>query len=90
MAKTIDWRSGQVYTESTIVPSLSSSKGPSWVHETPFLSRGWEETSQTGAPSLQHSAMRQVLSDQRNLQPALFVNVPWRIASYLWDCLGRR
>ncbi|PYI04893.1 hypothetical protein BO78DRAFT_158090 [Aspergillus sclerotiicarbonarius CBS 121057] len=89
MAKTIDRRSGQVYTESTIVPSLSSSKGPSWVHETPFLPRGWEETSQAGAPSLQHSAMKQLLSDQRNLQPALFVDVPWRIASYLWDCLGR-
>ncbi|PWY76256.1 hypothetical protein BO70DRAFT_93032 [Aspergillus heteromorphus CBS 117.55] len=85
----VDRRSGQVYLESTAIPSLSSSRGPAWVHETPFLPQGWEETSDAGPPSLKHAAMRQLLSDQRNLQPTLFAHVPWRIASYLWDCLGR-
>ncbi|OGM42905.1 hypothetical protein ABOM_007537 [Aspergillus bombycis] len=33
--------------------------------------------------------MRQALSDQRNLTPQLFASIPWPIASYLWDCLGR-
>ncbi|KAF7597491.1 hypothetical protein BBP40_003738 [Aspergillus hancockii] len=33
--------------------------------------------------------MKQTLSDQRNLTPQVFDNVPWPIANYLWDCLGR-
>jgi hypothetical protein len=40
-----------------------------------------------GAPTLKQLAMKQMLSDQRNLTPALFSNVPWRIASHLWDYL---
>lgn len=85
----LDRRTGQVYSEKTSAPAVAYSKGPSWVHETPFLTRGWEETNEVGAPSLKHSAMKQVLSDQRNLTPQLFVNIPWPIANYLWDCLGR-
>ncbi|XHG05349.1 hypothetical protein AWENTII_008577 [Aspergillus wentii] len=69
--------------------TLASLKGPSWVHESPFLTEGWENRSKAGSPSLKHSAMRKTLSDQRNLTPQLFANVPWRIASYLWDCLGK-
>lgn len=69
---------------------LKNKKGPLWVHESPFLTLGWEETSESGAPSLKHSAMRQTLSDQRMLAPDLFTNVPWEVARYLWDCLGRR
>ncbi|KAL4896500.1 hypothetical protein BDV59DRAFT_170801 [Aspergillus ambiguus] len=63
--------------------------GPSWVHETPYLPPGWEECSPQGASSLRHIAMRRVLSDQRVLTASLFETVPWRIASYLWDCLGQ-
>ncbi|KAE8148153.1 hypothetical protein BDV25DRAFT_158857 [Aspergillus avenaceus] len=85
----LDRRTGQTYSETTSARASVFSKGPSWVHETPFLTRGWEETNEFGSPSLKHSAMRQTLSDQRNLVPQLFENVPWRIAAYLWDCLGR-
>ncbi|KAL2001620.1 hypothetical protein VTN02DRAFT_1529 [Thermoascus thermophilus] len=72
-----------------MAPALGFTKGPSWVHESPFLPIGWEEGSRLGAPSLKHLAMRKTLRDQRNLTPELFANVPWHIASYLWECLGR-
>lgn len=65
-------------------------KGPAWVHENPYLTIGWEETSESGAPSLKHSAMRQVLSDQSMLTPELFANIPWLVARYLWECLESR
>ncbi|QMW39335.1 hypothetical protein G4B11_002615 [Aspergillus flavus] len=87
--RVVDWRTGQVYSERTSTRAGAYSKGPSWVHETPFLPAGWEETNAIGAPTLKHSAMRQALSDQRNLTPQLFANIPWPIASYLWDCLER-
>lgn len=70
--------------------SKGPKKGPSWVHESPYLTIGWEDTREFGAPSLKHSSMRQVLSDQSMLTPELFANVPWGLASYLWECLGRR
>ncbi|PLB46853.1 hypothetical protein P170DRAFT_511527 [Aspergillus steynii IBT 23096] len=83
----IDRRSGQAYVEREMKPL--NPNGPSWVHETPYLPEGWESTSTVGAPTLKHAAMRQTLSNQRRLVPELFANVPWQIASYLWDCLGR-
>ncbi|KAI9045774.1 uncharacterized protein KD926_007077 [Aspergillus affinis] len=83
----LDRRSGQTYFETEMTPIHPH--GPAWVHETPYLPEGWESTSRVGAPTLKHSAMIQTLSNQRNLVPGLFVNVPWPIASYLWDCLGR-
>lgn len=86
----IDWNTGLVYTEKMMAPAVGFTKGPSWVHESPFLPIGWEEGSPFGAPSLKHLAMRKTLRDQRNLTPELFANVPWHIASYLWECLGRR
>ncbi|OJJ47518.1 hypothetical protein ASPZODRAFT_52551, partial [Penicilliopsis zonata CBS 506.65] len=61
--------------------------GPSWVHESPFLTTGWEDISLSGSASLKHMAMRKTLSDQRNLNAKLFEHVPWRIAEYLWGCL---
>lgn len=73
-----------------MAPALSLSRGTSWVHESPFLPEGWEETNERGSPSLKHSAMIQALSDQRVLMPEIFATVPWHIANYLWDCLGRR
>ncbi|RAL09526.1 uncharacterized protein BO97DRAFT_472386 [Aspergillus homomorphus CBS 101889] len=85
----VDRGSGQVYMESSKEISLAPSKGASWVHETPFLPEGWEETNAIGAPTLRHAAMRQALSDQRNLRPELFKSVHWRVAKYLWDCLGK-
>ncbi|KAF9892737.1 hypothetical protein FE257_001139 [Aspergillus nanangensis] len=87
--KRVDRRSGQVYTERALAPTKRYTSGPSWVHETPFLPLGWEECSAKGAPTLKHSAMRQTLSDQRALTTSLFDSIPWPIASYLWDCLGR-
>ncbi|KKK16088.1 hypothetical protein P175DRAFT_0561181 [Aspergillus ochraceoroseus IBT 24754] len=84
-----DRASGQAYTESVSAPASEFSNGPSWIHETPFLPIGWEELNDDGAPSLMHSAMRKLLLDQRNITVPLFANVPWKIASYLWDCLGR-
>ncbi|GKZ20679.1 hypothetical protein AbraIFM66951_005407 [Aspergillus brasiliensis] len=85
---TIDRRTGQAYREIIIHPSKHAD-GHSWVHESPFLPKGWEETSRAGAPSLQHCAMKRLLSDQRSLRPEIFAYVPWHIASYLWDCLGK-
>ncbi|PYH46139.1 uncharacterized protein BP01DRAFT_364913 [Aspergillus saccharolyticus JOP 1030-1] len=88
----VDRNSGQVYLQSFEKPSRALSKGASWVHETPFLPegwKGWEEANARGAPSLRHAAMRQALSDQRDLRPELFVSIPWRIAKSLWDCLGK-
>ncbi|GLA15885.1 hypothetical protein AnigIFM62618_002441 [Aspergillus niger] len=85
---TIDRRTGQAYREM----AFHSSKYPNgsfWVHESPLLPKRWEENSQHGAPSLQHSAMKCLLSDQRRLRPEMFAYVPWHIASYLWDCLGK-
>lgn len=87
----VDRSSGQVFTESTTVPALALSRGPSWVHESPYLTIGWEDTNdEMGSPSLKHSAMKRILSDQRVLTPELFATIPWHIAEYLWDCLGRR
>lgn len=86
----VDRNSGQVYLESFKEPSLASSKGAAWVHETPFLPEGWDKQPVArGAPSLMHAATRQALSDQRNLRPELFASVPWRLAKSLWDILGQ-
>lgn len=73
-----------------MTPALSMSRGTSWVHESPFPPIGWENTNECGSYSLKHSAMKRILSDQRALTPRLFATVPWHIARYLWDCLGRR
>ncbi|KAL2828742.1 hypothetical protein BDW59DRAFT_43485 [Aspergillus cavernicola] len=91
MATTNAWKinSGQVYSETVPAPATLFKNGPAWIHETPFLPQGWEDSSTNGAPSLMHSAMRKILSDQRSLTPTLFANVPWHLASYLWGCLGR-
>ncbi|KAL4930674.1 uncharacterized protein BDV17DRAFT_35987 [Aspergillus undulatus] len=86
---TVDRESGQVYTETVSDPAVSLANGATWVHESPYMPVGWEEGSPFEAPPLRHLAMRKFLSDQRNLTPALFTNVPWRIASDCWDCLGR-
>lgn len=72
-----------------MAPALASSRGTSWVHESPFQPLGWEEVNDHGTHSLKHSAMRCILSDQRVLTPELFAGVPWHLAKYLWDCLGR-
>ncbi|PYI12818.1 hypothetical protein BO99DRAFT_348936 [Aspergillus violaceofuscus CBS 115571] len=86
----VDRSSGQVYLESSKEPSLASSKGASWVHETPFLPERWgKQAIARGAPSLRHAATRQALSDQRDLRPELFAAVPWRLAQSLWDILGQ-
>ncbi|RAH70238.1 uncharacterized protein BO66DRAFT_322812 [Aspergillus aculeatinus CBS 121060] len=86
----VDRNSGQVYLESFKEPSLASSKGAAWVHETPFLPEGWDkQLVARGAPSLMHAATREALSDQRNLRPELFASVPWRLAKSLWDILGQ-
>ncbi|KAL4881426.1 hypothetical protein BJY04DRAFT_218243 [Aspergillus karnatakaensis] len=85
----VDGSSGQVYTEIVSTPVIALANGPAWVHESPFLPSGWEEGSPVGASPLMHIAMRKLLSDQRNLAPALFTEVPWSIAEYLWDALGR-
>ncbi|KAL5337049.1 hypothetical protein BJX70DRAFT_370994 [Aspergillus crustosus] len=85
----VDQQSGQVYTEAVSAPAISVANGPAWVHESPYLPIGWEEGSPAGASPLKHIAMRKLLLDQRNLTPVLFKDVPWSIASYLWDSLGR-
>ena len=72
------------------MPLRGPKKGPSWVHEDPYLTIGWEDISESGASSLKHSSMRQILSDQSMLTPDLFANVPWKLALYLWECMGRR
>lgn len=86
----VDRTNGQVYTETTMAPALALSRGTSWVHESPYLPLGWEDTNEIGSASLKHSAMKRILSDQRALTPEIFATVPWHIANYLWDCLGRR
>ncbi|KAK2743584.1 hypothetical protein FQN55_007182 [Onygenales sp. PD_40] len=86
-----DWASGQAYTDR-VVPSFvypSDAKGAAWAHESPYLPPGWEEGSPVGANSLKHMAMRKTLLDQRPLTAAHFASVPWELANYLWDCLGR-
>lgn len=84
------YNQNSIFPMSLAVAPSKGPRGPSWVHENPYLTIGWEETSESGAPSLKHSAMRQTLSDQSILTPELFANVPWTIAKYLWDCLGKR
>lgn len=65
------------------------SRGPHWNHESPFLPVDWETTQERGAPSLKHAAMKRVLRDQSALKVEMFEHVPWLIAKYLWDCLGK-
>ncbi|KAJ5525096.1 hypothetical protein N7494_011746 [Penicillium frequentans] len=65
------------------------SRGPHWNHESPFLPVDWETTQERGAPSLKHAAMKRVLRDQSALKVEMFEHVPWLIAEYLWDCLGK-
>ncbi|RLL95742.1 hypothetical protein CFD26_103683 [Aspergillus turcosus] len=86
----LDRKSGQVYEEQAMAPSLSFSMGPSWVHESPFRTTERDARHQRGSPSLKECAMEGLLSDQRDLTPELFRHIPWRIASSLWDYLGRR
>ncbi|KAJ5908930.1 hypothetical protein N7495_001612 [Penicillium taxi] len=65
-------------------------RGKYWNHESPFLPVDWEQiNSETGAPSLKHSAMRYALQDQSQLKAFMFKNIPWLLAKYLWDCLDR-
>ncbi|KAM5440377.1 hypothetical protein McanMca71_003858 [Microsporum canis] len=86
-----DKESGQVYSEEVIrvAPSARKLRGFAWVHESPFLPRGWEAHSPVGAHSLKHMAMRAVLADQRSLTSMHFKGVPWSIAEYLWGCIRR-
>ncbi|KAF7164239.1 hypothetical protein CNMCM6106_000820 [Aspergillus hiratsukae] len=86
----LDRKSGQVYEEQAMVPSLSFSMGPSWVHESPFCTAERDARHQKGSPSLKECVMEGLLSDQRDLTPELFRHIPWRIASSLWDYFGRR
>ena len=87
-----DRASGQIYTEQTVPLYVyaSSGNGPSWVHESPWMPVCRVENSRTGANTLKHMAMKQTLLDQRRLSPDHFTHVPWSLAAYLWDCLGRR
>ncbi|KAL3494607.1 hypothetical protein BJX62DRAFT_197708 [Aspergillus germanicus] len=86
--RVVDNLSGQVYTEITSAPARFLN-GPTWIHESPFWPEGWEEGSPFGASPLKHIAMKKLLADQRTLTSKLFENVPWQLASYLWDCLER-
>lgn len=70
-------------------PQSDFGRGPHWLHESPFLPFLWETTQERGASPLKHAAMKQVLMDQSVLNAELFEHVPWRIAQYLWECLGR-
>jgi hypothetical protein len=85
----INQDTGQVYIETVSAPAVALSNGPAWVHESPYLPRGFEEGSVFEASPLRHIAMRKLLLDQRNLTPSLFTNVPWSIASDIWAFLGR-
>ncbi|KAL3463173.1 hypothetical protein BJX64DRAFT_257740 [Aspergillus heterothallicus] len=85
----VDKSTGQEYTEVAFAPASKFSNGPAWIHESPFWPKGWEEGSPHGAFPLKHIAMKKLLSDQRSLTSKLFENVPWQLARYLWDCLGR-
>ncbi|KAL2857807.1 hypothetical protein BJY01DRAFT_202254 [Aspergillus pseudoustus] len=87
--RVVDKASGQEYTEIVSNPASRFSNGPAWIHESPFWPKGREEGSPNGASPLKHIAMTKLLSDQRALTSKLFENVPWQLASYLWDCLGR-
>ncbi|KAH3498753.1 hypothetical protein KXW24_001712 [Aspergillus fumigatus] len=86
----LERKSGQVYEEQAMLPGLSYSMGPSWVHESPFCTVEPNPRHQKGAPSLKECAMEQLLSDQRNLTPELLSHIPWRMASKLWDHFGQR
>jgi hypothetical protein len=90
MVTRIDQVSGLVYTETMMAPAVGFSTGPSWVHESPFLHLDFTTDSTLGVPTLKHLAMKHALRDQRRLTPAHFENVPWRVASYLWDSLCAR
>ncbi|KAJ5218985.1 uncharacterized protein N7498_001084 [Penicillium cinerascens] len=70
-------------------PQTDFGRGPHWLHESPFLPHLWETTQDVGAPSLKHAAMKMALVDQSALKPDLFAQLPWHIAHYLWECLGR-
>ncbi|CAL5867435.1 uncharacterized protein PFLUO_LOCUS1654 [Penicillium psychrofluorescens] len=65
------------------------SQAPAWFHENPYLPYGWETSNERGAGSLKHAAMRATLQDQSLLKPDMFDHVPWLLAKYLWDSLGR-
>ncbi|GAQ11135.1 hypothetical protein ALT_8456 [Aspergillus lentulus] len=86
----LDRKSGQVYEEQAMAPGLSYSMGPSWVHESPFCTVERDARQEKGTLPLKECAMEQFLSDQRNLTPELFRHIPWRMASRLWDHLGKR
>lgn len=63
--------------------------GPTWYHEIPFLPHGWETTNDHGSGSLKHAALKSLVRDQSALRPELFEHVPWYLAKYIWDALGR-
>jgi hypothetical protein len=86
----VDRKSGHVYEEQAMAPGLSYSMGPSWVHESPFCTVERDARHHKGATALKECAMEQLLSDQRDLTPELFRHIPWRMASRLWDHLGKR
>ncbi|CAG8353523.1 unnamed protein product [Penicillium salamii] len=69
-------------------PSLTR-LGPTWYHEIPFLPHGWETTNDHGSGSLKHAALKSLVRDQSALKPELFEHVPWCLAKYIWDALGR-
>lgn len=81
---------GQTYAERLLAPPVSFSNGPSWVHESPYMYKDFEEKTPVGVSRLKELAMKRVLSDQRSLTPELFTNVPWDIAHEMWLCLGKR
>lgn len=70
---------------------IDARRGSHWHHETPFLplSFMWGEENGLGAPSLKHTAMQELLSDQSIWKPELFLDVPWHIAQHIWEHLGR-
>ncbi|KAJ6120020.1 hypothetical protein N7523_004300 [Penicillium sp. IBT 18751x] len=70
-------------------PQTDFGRGPHWLHESPFLPPLWETVQDVGAPSLKHSAMKRILSDQSRLKREHFAHIPWLLAKYLWECLGK-
>lgn len=68
----------------------SASKGPAWVHDSPFLSLGVKNCPQAGANSLKDMALYQILSDQRLLTHTHFERLPWPVAQHVFDYLIHR
>lgn len=84
----VDFRSGQVFSETTVHPAFSEIKGAAWVHESPFLPPGWGEGSPMGADSLVHMALHRAISDQRCLTADTLRRLPFRLGALIWGRLG--